>query len=218
MKFEDQRKIMIRDQIAGRGIKDERVLKAFQKVERHLFVDDDVKHLAYNDSPLGIGKGQTISQPYMVATMLKLADLNKDQKILEIGTGSGYQTALLAELAKEVYTVERIDFLIQRAKSTLVDMGYDNIFYKSGDGTLGWEGGFPTCKKFDRIIVAAGAPVVPASLRDQLAVGGKLIIPAGDRAMQELIMIERTEDNFLETRHGGCMFVPLIGEEGWHEV
>ena len=186
MKFEDQRKIMIRDQIAGRGIKDENVLDAFQKVERHLFVDDDVKHLAYNDSPLGIGKGQTISQPYMVATMLKLADLNKDQKILEIGTGSGYQTALLAELAKEVYTVERIDFLIQRAKSTLVEMEYDNIFYKSGDGTLGWEGGFPACGKFDRIIVAAGAPVVPASLRDQLAVGGKLIYLLGTEQCRNL--------------------------------
>ncbi len=154
----------------------------------------------------------------MVATMLQLADLSNDHKILEIGTGSGYQTALLAEIAKEVYTVERIDFLIQRAKSILADLGYNNINFKIGDGTLGWEGGYPACSNFDRIIVAAGAPVVPASLRDQLAVGGKLIIPAGDKAMQELMMVERTEENFLETRHGGCMFVPLIGEEGWHEI
>lgn len=217
MKFEDQREIMIHDQIAGRGIKDERILTAFRKVKRHLFVDEEVKHLAYNDSPLGIGQGQTISQPYIVALMLELSDIKPEHKILEIGTGSGYQTALLAELAIEVYTVERIDILIKRAGKILAELGYENIYYKSGDGTLGWEGGFPACKEFDRIIVAAGAPIVPASLRDQLAIGGKMIIPAGNRALQELVMVERTKDEFIETRHGGCMFVPLIGEEGWHE-
>ncbi|MDO9576958.1 MAG: protein-L-isoaspartate(D-aspartate) O-methyltransferase [Candidatus Cloacimonadales bacterium] len=217
MKFEDQRKLMIQQQIERRGIVDPRVLEAFYKVERHLFVDEDARHLAYNDSPLGIGSGQTISQPYIVALMMELADVQPDHKVLEIGTGSGYQTALLAEIAKEVYTVERIHVLIERAKILLQELGYENIFYKSGDGTRGWEGSFPVCKEFDRIIVSAAAPEVPASLIEQLAIGGKLVIPAGQRSFQELILVERKENGYEETRHGGCTFVPLIGEEGWHE-
>jgi protein-L-isoaspartate(D-aspartate) O-methyltransferase len=217
MKFEDQRKLMIKNQIERRGIIDDSVLKAFQKVERHLFVDVDARHLAYNDSPLGIGNGQTISQPYIVALMLQLADIQPEHKVLEIGTGSGYQTALLAEIADEVYTVERIHALIQKAKELLSTLNYENIYFKSGDGTKGWEGGFPICPEFDRIIVAAAAPEVPTSLINQLAVGGKLVIPAGERSFQELILVERREDGFEETRHGGCTFVPLIGEEGWHE-
>ncbi len=217
MRFEDQRKMMVQNQLLHRDIIDEKVLKAFAKVERHLFVEEDARHLAYNDSPLGIGKGQTISQPYIVALMMQLADLQPEHKVLEIGTGSGYQTALLAEIVKEVYTVERIDFLIRRAERILKKLGYENIYYKSGDGTKGWEGGFPICKDFDRIIVAAAAPQIPESLAEQLAIGGKLVIPAGQRSFQELILLERTEEEYQETRHGGCTFVPLIGEEGWHE-
>ncbi|MFC1898323.1 protein-L-isoaspartate(D-aspartate) O-methyltransferase [Candidatus Cloacimonadota bacterium] len=217
MKFEDQRKLMVRNQIERRGVIEPRVLEAFYKVERHLFVDIDARHLAYNDSPLSIGSGQTISQPYIVALMMELADIQPKHKVLEIGTGSGYQTALLAEIAEEVYTVERIHVLIQRAKNLLSNLEYENIYFKSGDGTKGWEGGFPICKEFDRIIVAAAAPEVPESLVQQLAVDGKLVIPAGDRHFQELILVERKEDGYEETRHGGCTFVPLIGEEGWHE-
>lgn len=217
MKFEDQRKLMVNNQIERRGVVDPRVLAAFYKVERHLFVDIDASHLAYNDSPLGIGSGQTISQPYIVALMMELADIQPEHKVLEIGTGSGYQTALLAEIAKEIYTVERIHVLIERARILLQELGYENIFYKSGDGTKGWEGGFPVCKEFDRIIVTAAAPEVPASLIEQLAIGGKLVIPAGQRSFQELILVEKKEDGFEETKHGGCTFVPLIGEEGWHE-
>jgi len=217
MKFEDQRKLMVRDQIVHRGVHDAKVLAAFHKVERHRFVDIDARHLAYNDSPLSIGNGQTISQPYIVALMMELADISSDHKVLEIGTGSGYQTALLAEIVKEVYTVERIHFLSQRAQSLLSELGYENIYYRSGDGSMGWEGGFPACKEFDRIIVTAAAPKVPESLVEQLAPGGKLVIPAGERSFQELILVERKEDGYEETRHGGCTFVPLIGEEGWHE-
>ena len=217
MKFEDQRKLMIRDQIERRGVSDLEIIEAFHKVERHLFVDVDARHLAYNDSPLGIGSGQTISQPYIVALMMELADLQPEHRVLEIGTGSGYQTALLAEIAEEVYSVERIHSLIQRAKELLSELGYENIYFKSGDGTKGWEGGIPACSEFDRIIVAAASPEVPPSLIQQLKVGGKLVIPAGERSFQELILVERKEDGFEETRHGGCTFVPLIGEEGWHE-
>ena len=217
MKFEDQRKLMVKNQLKSRDIDDLNVLQAFEKVERHLFVDEDVRHFAYNDSPLGIGCGQTISQPYIVALMMQLADLMPGQKVLEIGTGSGYQTALLAEIVAEVYTVERIHTLLRKAQKLLSDLGYENIFYKSGDGTLGWEGGFPVCSKFDRIIVAAAAPEVPESLISQLEIGGKLVIPTGMRSYQELILIEKTDSGYEETRHGGCTFVPLIGQEGWHE-
>lgn len=217
MKFEDQRKLMVQNQLLRRDITDENVLKAFAQIERHLFVEEDARHLAYNDSPLSIGKGQTISQPYIVALMMQLADIESEHKILEIGTGSGYQTALLAKMASEVYTVERIDFLIRKAEELLKKMGYENIYYKSGDGTRGWEGGFPICKEFDRIIVAAAAPQIPASLTTQLKIGGKLVIPAGQRSYQELILVERNENGYEETRHGGCTFVPLIGKEGWHE-
>lgn len=218
MKFEDQRKLMIEHQIKFRRISHPLVLAAFEKVERHLFVDAEVRHLAYNDSPLSIGNGQTISQPYIVALMMQLADLQPQHKVLEIGTGSGYQTALLAEIVQEVYTVERIDLLLRRAQNLLQKLGYENVYYKSGDGSRGWEGGFPVCRQFDRIIVAAAAPDIPDSLKQQLAVGGKLVIPAGHRAFQELILVERREDGLLESRHGGCTFVPLIGEEGWHEI
>jgi protein-L-isoaspartate(D-aspartate) O-methyltransferase len=149
--------------------------------------------------------------------MMQLAELQPEHKVLEIGTGSGYQTALLAEIVAEVYTVERIHSLSQDARTLLNEMGYENIYYKSGDGTVGWEGGFPTCKQFNRIIVTAAAPEIPESLLNQLCVGGKLVIPAGSRSFQELVVVDRDEDGYHESHHGGCRFVPLIGEEGWHE-
>ena len=215
MKFEDQRRSMVEGQIKRRGIKTETVLNAMLKVERHMFVPEDLRHLAYRDSPLSIGQGQTISQPYMVAIMVDLLQLSPQDKVLEIGTGSGYQTAILAELSQSVYTVERIEILAENAKEILQELDYNNIYFKIGDGTEGWEGGYPLCKEFDKIIVSAAAPDVPRSLLDQLADGGILVIPTGSRYFQDLIVVEKIKDKFITTNHGGCAFVPLIGKQGW---
>ncbi len=217
MKHRSSCENMIKYQLVARGITDENVLKAFSTVPRHRFVPDEIKYLAYNDSPLSIGEGQTISQPYIVALMMQILELKGSDKVLEIGTGSGYQTALLAEIVKEVYTVERISSLIRSAEDLLNNMGYKNIFYKFGDGTLGWKDGNPEQNKFDKIIVAAAAPDIPESLTGQLAMNGKLIIPTGNRMYQQLVVITRTEDGYIHTNEGGCMFVPLIGDEGWQE-
>ncbi len=217
MRFEDQRKAMVKHHLLARGVASEKVIEAFLKVPRELFVPRQIRHLSYNDSPLGIGEGQTISQPYIVALMMDLIDIQSSDKILEIGTGSGYQTALLAEIAKEVYTVERIPVLLSRSRNLLNEMGYENIFYKVGDGTKGWENGIPSCHEFNKIIVAAAAPDIPESLIDQLAMDGKMVIPTGNRAFQNLIVINKTSEGTIHTNHGGCAFVPLIGEEGWYE-
>jgi protein-L-isoaspartate(D-aspartate) O-methyltransferase len=208
---------MIKYQLVARGITDERVLKAFFKVPRHKFIPIDIEHLAYNDSPLSIGEGQTISQPYIVALMMQILELKKDDKVLEIGTGSGYQTALLAEIAEEVFTVERISSLIRNAETLLNKLDYKNIYYKFGDGTLGWQDGYPEQNEFDKIIIAAAAPDIPKSLTGQLAMNGKLIIPTGNRNFQQLVVITKTGDGYIHTNEGGCMFVPLIGDEGWQE-
>ncbi|MCF7858461.1 MAG: protein-L-isoaspartate(D-aspartate) O-methyltransferase [Candidatus Cloacimonetes bacterium] len=215
MRYQSLRESMIKYQLETRGITDIEVLKAFKIIPRHRFVDFNFQHLAYNDSPLSIGEGQTISQPYIVALMLQLLELKNSDKVLEIGTGSGYQTALLAEIVQEVYTVERILPLLKNAKTILNDLGYKNIFYKAGDGTLGWENGIPKREKFDKIIVAAAAPDIPESLTGQLAMNGKLIIPTGDRSFQQLVIISKTEEGYVHRNEGGCMFVPLIGAEGW---
>ena len=208
---------MIKYQLIARGITDESVLNAFFKVPRHKFVPEEIGHLAYNDSPLSIGEGQTISQPYIVALMMQILELKNSDKVMEIGTGSGYQTALLAEIVETVYTVERINSLIRDAEDLLNKMNYKNIYFKYGDGTLGWKDGLPTQKEFDKIIVAAAAPDIPESLTGQLAMNGKLIIPTGNRAFQQLVVITRTEDGYIHTNEGGCTFVPLIGDEGWQE-
>ncbi len=217
MKFEDQRLIMVRDNLEARGIHNPRILAAFMKVAREDFVPDDFKMHSYADHPLAIGEGQTISQPYIVALMMNLLELEADNRVLEIGTGSGYQTALLAELVPEVFTVERIDALMRRAKRTLNGLGYQNIHFRVGDGTMGWEKAYPPVKEFDRIIVSAAAPKIPQPLLDQLADGGKLVIPAGSRYVQELIRITREGDEFTQEKWGGCAFVPLLGEEGWQD-
>ncbi|MBN1327272.1 MAG: protein-L-isoaspartate(D-aspartate) O-methyltransferase [Candidatus Cloacimonetes bacterium] len=214
MRCEDQRLNMVQSQIIARGIKAENVINAFLKIPRHLFVPPEIRHLAYRDSPLKIGAGQTISQPYIVALMTELLDVEKNHKILDIGTGSGYQTAILAELGKIVYTVERIETLSRSAGKLLAAIGYENISYHIGDGTLG----VPEFQPYDRIVVTAAAPDIPDSLLDQLAPNGKLVIPAGSRFCQDLILIEKVEDGFRQTNHGGCTFVPLIGKEGWHEI
>lgn len=215
MKLDSYREMMVERQLKARGVSDERLLNAFRKVPRHRFVPAEIQHLAYQDSPLSIGEGQTISQPYMVALMLETLQLQETDTVLEIGTGSGYQTALLADLVAEVYTVERISSLLQNARAILSELGYENIYYKTGDGSKGWEGGEPPCDSFDKIIVSAAAPKIPNSLMKQLKLGGILSIPLGSRYMQDLVVITKDEDGITHTSRGGCAFVPLIGDEGW---
>jgi len=206
-----QRKRMVEEQLQGRGISNRRVLEAFLKVPRELFVATGDRSLAYGDHPLGIGSGQTISQPYMVALMTQCLNLKGSEKVLEIGTGSGYQAAILAELAADVFTVERLPQLSAAAKNTLEQLGYANVHYRVGDGTLGW----PEEAPFDGIIVPAGAPGVPESLKEQLSDGGRLVIPVGDRYGQDLLRLTNKGGKIYEQDICKCTFVKLIGEEGW---
>jgi protein-L-isoaspartate(D-aspartate) O-methyltransferase len=194
-----------------KGITSESVLDAFRRVPRHLFVDKMLYAQAYDDNALPIGNGQTISQPYVVALMTQILRIEKDQKILEIGTGSGFQTAILAQFSRRVYTIERNRDLASAALKRLRDMGYENIVFKTGDGTRGWVQHAP----FDRIIVTAGAPAIPQELVDQLAVGGRMVIPAGDRCIQDLEVYEKRADGIDKSKAGSVVFVPLIGEKGW---
>jgi protein-L-isoaspartate(D-aspartate) O-methyltransferase len=207
------RERMVKTQLIPRGISDENVLRAMEKIQRHLFVEDALVGEAYNDHPLPIGHKQTISQPYIVALMTEALELTGTEKVLEIGTGSGYQTAVLAELSDVVYTVERIEPLLEKSKDLLQSLGYKNIFFKAYDGTLGWNDFAP----FDAIMVTAGAPKVPDPLRKQLADGGRMIIPIGDKYSQDLIKVTRVQGRFVEKNLGGCRFVDLIGEHGWKE-
>lgn len=207
------REKMVKNQLLPRGISDEGVLRAMGKIHRHLFVEEALAGEAYNDHPLPIGYKQTISQPYIVALMTEALELNKKEKTLEIGTGSGYQTAILAELSKAVYTIERIEPLLEKSKRLLEERGYTNIYFKSFDGTLGWEEFAP----FDAIIVTAGAPKIPQPLLDQMADGGRLVLPIGNRYSQDLIKVTRIRDTFKELNLGGCRFVDLIGTHGWKE-
>jgi protein-L-isoaspartate(D-aspartate) O-methyltransferase len=211
--YRSLRERMVRTQLVPRGIRDERVLEAMKKVPRHRFVDPGMVGEAYADHPLPIGDGQTISQPYIVALMTEALGLTGGEKTLEIGTGSGYQTAVLAELSREVYTVERIKSLLERAENTLKGLGYKNVYFKAFDGTLGW----PEHAPYDAVIVTAGAPAIPAPLRDQLAEGGRIVIPIGNRYSQELVKITKTDQGFEEKYLGGCRFVNLIGVHGWKD-
>ena len=204
---------MVDIQLVGRGIHDPRVLAAMRKVPRHVFVDEALSDQAYNDHPLPISERQTISQPYIVALMTEALNLQGTEKVLEIGTGSGYQTAILAELANRVYSIERILSLSQRARQVLQDLGYRNVALKVGDGTLGW----PEESPFDAILVSAGAPQVPQPLVDQMAVGARLVIPVGDHLSQELVLLERTPEGIRKHDLGGCRFVDLIGKCAWKE-
>jgi protein-L-isoaspartate(D-aspartate) O-methyltransferase len=207
------REKMVNNQLISRGITDEGVLRAMGKIHRHLFVEEALIGEAYNDHPLPIGHKQTISQPYIVALMTEALVLTGNEKTLEIGTGSGYQTAILAELSKAVYTVERIGPLLEKAKALLGQLGYVNIYFKIFDGTLGWEDFAP----FDAIIVTAGAPKIPQPILDQLTEGGRLVIPIGNRYSQDLIKVKRIKNTFKEENLGGCRFVDLIGVHGWKE-
>ena len=209
--FASQREQMVQNQLAARGIADPRVLEAFRVVPREDFVPESSRGRAYEDHPLPIGHGQTISQPYMVALMAQELRLEGTEKVLEVGTGSGYQTALLAEMASEVYSIERVPELAEVARERLVSMAYQNIHFRVGDGTLGW----PEAAPFDRITVGAGAPRVPTALAEQLTENGRLAIPVGDGFHQQLVLVEKRRGETTQTEGCPCVFVKLIGEDGW---
>lgn len=211
--FQTLRKRMVDRQLRSRGIRDIHVLRAMETVKRHLFVPESQISYAYDDSPLPIGFGQTISQPYIVALMTELLRVEPDDKVLEIGGGSGYQAAVLAQLADRVVTIERIPELAALARENIERAGLVNVMVYVSDGTLGYQKEAP----FDRIIVTAAGPEIPKTLTSQLAAGGRLVMPVGGPAMQELILVERKGGSLVRTRHGGCRFVKLIGEEGWSD-
>ena len=211
--YQSLRDLMVATQLIPRGIKDERVLRAMRKVPRHLFMPESVRDSAYEDMAMSIGEGQTISQPYMVAIMTELLEMTGAEKVLEIGTGSGYQAAILAELAAEVYTMERIAALADRASERLKALGYENIHVVIGDGTIGLRNTAP----FDRIIITAAAPTLPAPLISQLKEGGIIVAPVGERFSQNLLKGRKVKDQLAEEYHTPCVFVPLIGEHGWND-
>jgi len=213
MEFESLRQWMVETQIISRGVKNKEVIRAMLKVPRHRFVPEEFIEKAYDDMALPIGEGQTISQPYMVAIMTELLEPEYKNKVLEIGTGSGYQAAVLAEIVKEVYTVERLASLSERAKQRVRELGYENIFFKVGDGTLGW----PEESPFDRIIITAGAPEIPDTLISQLAEGGIIVAPVGSRYSQVLIKGVKKKGSLVTISSVPCVFVPLVGEKGWKE-
>src|ERR1700692_3215909 len=207
------RQHMVKHEIAARGVRAEIVLAAMRKVPREAFLPEHLREFAYEDSPLSIDAGQTISQPYIVALMIEALDLKGGEKVLEIGTGSGYAAAVLAEIAREVYTVERISQLAEQAAAKLQALGYSNVHVVHGDGTLGWPGAAP----YDAIIVAASGPEVPESLKQQLKIGSRLVMPVGaNPRAQELVRVARLSETDFETEDlAEVRFVPLIGEEGW---
>ncbi|MDD5669662.1 MAG: protein-L-isoaspartate(D-aspartate) O-methyltransferase [Candidatus Omnitrophica bacterium] len=210
MNYSELRKEMVETQLIPRGISDKRVLEAFLNVPRHAFVPDKEKENAYNDFPLPIGNAQTISQPYIVALMTESLGLSGTEKVLEIGTGSGYQTAILAEIVKEVYSIERIPALAEKAERLLKELGYLNIHIISTDGTLGWEEKAP----FDRIIITAASSQIPEPLIKQLKDNGKLILPLGTSLSQILTLVEKKKESIETLQICGCTFVPLIGKYG----
>ncbi|MFW6200960.1 MAG: protein-L-isoaspartate(D-aspartate) O-methyltransferase [Gemmatimonadota bacterium] len=199
--------------IRERGIDDLEVLRAFDLVPRHRFVPEAVRHRAYEDAPLPIGYGQTISQPSLQALYLQVLEVGAADRVLEIGTGSGYQTALLARLADHVYSVERLRALSVRARAALDALGVANVALLVGDGTIGW----PKHSPYDAILVAAGAPSVPDALIDQLAVDGRMLVPVGDRRDQQLLLVRRTAEGIEREEITRCTFVPLVGRFGWRE-
>lgn len=212
MDYAIARRLMVERQIIGRGVNDRLVLDAMMGVPRHLFVEEALRGQAYGDYPLPIGEKQTISQPFMVAYMTAALSLRGGEKVLEIGTGSGYQAAILSQIASRVYSVERIAILARRARRVLDSIGCQNVNIKLSDGTLGWEEEAP----FDGIVVTAGAPTVPPHYLDQLAIGGRLVLPVGSRGTQVLKRITRRGmTDFVEENLLDCRFVPLIGKDGW---
>jgi len=202
---------MIEEHLLRRGIADERVIAAMRRVPRHLFVEEALQDRAYGDHPLPIGEGQTISQPFIVAQMTSLLALSGGEKVLEVGTGSGYQTAVLAALARRVCSVERLPGLAARARALIEGLGITNVWIRVGNGALGW----PDEAPFDRILIAAGAPEVPAPLFQQLAEGGRIVLPVGDRTNQTLTLVENVAGTMKTTTWGNCTFVKLVGKYAW---
>lgn len=211
MNYEGARQKMLDSQIRARNVRDPRVLAAVRTVPRHLFVEEALRDRAYLDKALPIGEKQTISQPYMVAAMTEALELTGRERVLEVGTGSGYQTAILAELAESVFSVERIASFVPLARRRLESLGRYNVLIKVGDGTIGWTEHAP----YDAILVAAAAPQLPRPLLEQLRVGGRLVVPMGPEDSQTLMRIRRGEDGFHEEALGECRFVKLIGRHGW---
>jgi protein-L-isoaspartate(D-aspartate) O-methyltransferase len=207
------RERMVQEQILARGIADSRVIAAMRKIPRHLFVDPGLVNRAYDDTALPIGDKQTLSQPYMAARMTESLALSGVEKVLEVGTGSGYQTALCAELCFNVFSVEKLRPLSRKARSLLDRLEYQNIALHVGDGTIGWSEHAP----YDAIIVTAGAPKAPRPLLEQLSEGGRLVIPVGDEQGQTLLQVRRTRAGYKETMLGDCKFVKLLGKYGWRE-
>lgn len=208
-----QRQLMVERQLKARGIFDERVLAAMSKVPREDFIASELSEHAYEDRPLAIGCSQTISQPYIVASMLQAAELRSEDHVLELGTGSGYQTALLAEIVESVVSIERHASLAEVARTRLSRLGYTNVEILVGDGTLGYAPRSP----YDVILVSAAAPQIPQPLVDQLSIGGRMVLPVGNRELQDLILVRKEEDGVRQVRLDGCAFVPLIGEVGFQE-
>lgn len=209
--WERERLRMVEEQLVRRGITDARVLDALRKVPRHLFVEEALRDRAYGDHPLPIGEEQTISQPYIVALMTQLLEVSGRDKVLEVGTGSGYQTAVLAELARRVCSIERLPRLAERARALLAELGYANVWVRVGSGTLGW----PDEAPFERILVTAGGPSVPPPLFQQLAEGGRLVLPLGDPVNQTLTVVEKVRGEMKTQEHGECKFVKLVGKYAW---
>ena len=209
--YETARARMVVEQLERRGITDARVLAAMRKVPRHLFVEEALRGRAYGDHPLPIGEEQTISQPYIVALMTALLELTGREKVLEIGTGSGYQTAVLAECARRVCSIERLPRLAERARALLERLGYTNVWVRVGSGTLGW----PDEAPFERIVVTAGGPAVPPPLFQQLAEGGRMIVPVGDAENQVLTLVEKVRGEMKTREAGECKFVRLVGKYAW---
>ncbi|MCX5772630.1 MAG: protein-L-isoaspartate(D-aspartate) O-methyltransferase [Candidatus Hydrogenedentes bacterium] len=211
--FSEERNQMVDAQLAARGINDRRVLAAMRKVPRHLFVPADLRPYAYEDHPLAIGHGQTISQPYMVGIMTEVLGPGEGDRVLEIGTGSGYQSAVLAELSGEVVTVERNEMLAGMAADRLAGLGYSNVRVMVGDGSQGW----PELGPYDRVMVTAASPRVPEPLKAQLKEGGRLVCPVGSRELQTLWVVTRTRGAYETGTSINCVFVPLVGRDGWAE-
>jgi len=211
MRYDRLRQEMVTNQIEARGITDVRVLNAMREIPRHLFVGEALMDQAYNDFPLPIGEQQTISQPFIVAEMTQALQLSKDDRVLEIGTGSGYQAAILSQIAYRVYTIERIYNLYIKARKLFDHLGYHNIVTRYSDGTTGWKDESP----FDAIIVTAAAPEIPAVLIDQLSTNGRLVMPVGSHLTQRLTKLVRDENGIHQTNLGDCRFVKLVGEHGW---
>jgi len=216
MRFEDQREALI-SELREMGITDELVISSFRAIQREDFVLEHVREFAYRNQALPIESGQTISQPFIIALMMQELELEPSDLVLEIGTGSGYQTSLLASIVTNVCTIERHQNLTDTAKQTISKYDFKNIYYKVGDGTKGWINTYPPIKEFDKIIVSAGAPLVSEAFLNQLKLGGKLIIPVGNLEQQRLKIIIKTETGFLEKQSVACSFVPLLGESGWEE-